>query len=96
MNLQSVASIEHEHCIFATLAQGSTPPDRSSTVVSSLIVGEHFIHSYHFRFGWTMDRALFLILITYSKHDNTRFLKTQTSIHLVDATQAYLMVSCTL
>ena len=98
MNLQCVVPIEDEHHIFATFAKASTPPDKSNTVASSLVVTEHFIHSYHFRFSVdrNMDSAIFLILITYSRHDNTRFLKTQTSVRLIDATQAYLAVSCTL
>ena len=93
MNLQDV---EHEHRIFATLAKASTPSDQSNTVVSSLVVGEHFIHSYHFRFqGWKMDGAVFLILVTYSRHGNTGFLKTCTNVDIIGVTRVYLTVSCT-
>ena len=70
--------------------------DESDTVVSSLVVGEHFIHSYHFRFKeQNVNRALLLILITYSRHDNTCFLKTCMFVDIISATQLYLMVSCT-
>jgi len=89
MNIQS---IEHEHHIFTTFAKDSTPAD--NTVVLSLVVGKHFIHSYHFRYypeGWGMN-AIFLILITYSRH-NTSFLKTCTSVDIIGATQDYLTVS---
>ena len=97
MNLQCVASIENEHCIFATFAKALTPPDKSNTIFSSFIVTEHFIHSYHFTFrvDRRMDHAIFLILITYSRH-NTRFLGTHNNVHLIDGMQAYLTLSCSL
>lgn len=94
IDLQRAASIEDEHHIFATFAKALTPPDRPNSFVSSLVVGEHFIHSYHLGFGWEMDSAIFLIINTYSKHDNTRFLDIGTSIRPVYATEAYLAVSC--
>jgi len=62
INLQCVACIEDEHRIFATFAKASTPPDRSNTVISSLVVGEHFTHSYHFVFRDSKMEAIFLIL----------------------------------
>jgi len=101
MKLQRVA--EHEHHIFATFAKASTPPEKSNTLVSSLVVGEHFIHSYHFRYqhrqcdwGGSFDSAIFLILITYLKYDNTCFLETCTSHDIMCAMHDYLSVSCTL
>jgi len=94
--LQRVAAIDHEHGIFATFAKASTSPENFNTILSSLIVGEHFIHSYHFRLQeGKIDTAIFLILIIYSRHNNTSFLKTCTEIGIIDAMQAYLTVSCT-
>ena len=94
MNFQQ--AIQHEHHIFANFARASTPSDQFKTIVSSLVVGEHFIHSYHFRFqGWKVNSAIFLILITYSKHGNVSFLKTCTNVDIIDAMQVYLKVSCT-
>src|SRR6266568_5073686 len=97
LKLRRVARIRDEHRIFATFAKASTPPDQSNTVVSSLVVGERFIHSYHvrYRLGCKTDGAIFLILITYSTYDNTSFLRTWTCIHeIVCTTQGYLTVSC--
>ena len=100
MDLQRVSSIEDEHRIFATFAKASTPPDRFNTVISSLVVGEHFIHSYHFRFReWAMDSAVFLISITYSRRDNTSFLETSRTmgddLGIIGIMQEHLTVSCT-
>jgi len=99
MNLQRVSRIKHEHRIFATFAKASTPSNQSNTVVSSLVFGEHFIHSCHFRYQLERRQtngAIFLILITYSRHDKTGFLRTWTCIReILCATQGYLTVSCT-
>jgi len=99
MKLQHVA--EHEHHIFMIFEKASTPPEKSNTLVLSLAVGEHFIHSYHFRYqlgqcDWgsgIFDSAIFLILIMYLKYNNTYFLETCTSR---DIMHDYLSVSCTL
>ena len=98
MNLQRVASIEDEHRIFATFAKASIYPEKSNTVMSSLVVVEHFIHSYHFRFQnceWEMDSAIFIILIIYSRYDNTSFLATGTTIDIFSAMEGHLRESYT-
>ena len=97
IDLQRVASIEDEHHILTTFAKASTPPDESNTIVSSLVIGEHFIHSYHIRLlEWNIDTAIFLILIIYSRHNNTSFLKTSTSVDIIGAMHGYLLVTSTL
>jgi len=88
--------IEDEHHIFAAFAKALTPSDKYNTVVSSLAIGEHFIHSYHFVYqleGRTMGNAIFLILITYSRHSNTSFLETWTGINIIGATRVSLKAS---
>ena len=99
VNLQRVATIEHEHRIFSTFVNASIFPEESDTVVSSLVIGEDVVHSYHFRYHrdekHQTDIAVFLILITYSRHVNTRFLKPHTLVDIIGATLGYLTVSRT-
>jgi hypothetical protein len=89
MRLQHVASIEREHNFFSAYALASF----SGPVASSLLFGDYLIHSYILGI---LNHVPFLILRTYSRHDNRRFrgsLLLLSSLFFQE-TLDYLRVSC--
>ena len=86
-DFQLVALIKQEHSVFSAYAKIS-----SSANISSLVFGDHFIHSYDFVIG---DGGSFLNLRTYSKHGNACYRRTFSgNLNIVRSTQDYLRVSC--
>jgi hypothetical protein len=93
---QHVAFIKQEHNIFKAYASASFPHD-TITIASSLVFGEDFIHSYNFAIQEDETPYTYLMLRTYSRHDNTCYHYVR-NVHVIEnivaETQDYLWVCC--
>jgi hypothetical protein len=90
--LQRVALIKQVHSILSASAKASFSGN-TNAIVSSLVLGDDFIHSYHFGLG-DEDSSSFLILQTYSRHGNTCYGRMYMgNVKIVKQTQGYLRVS---
>jgi len=68
MRLQRAASIKHEHNVFSALSQAEASLSlHTDANFSSLVFGDHFIHSYNCRMK---GQDFYLSLHTYSRHDD--------------------------
>lgn len=87
MRLQRFAFIKQEHRIFSAYATASF----SGTIVSSLVPGDEFIHSYDVGIR---DKESFLALRTYSSRGKACYQNTFVGCHdVVGKTRDYLTVS---
>jgi len=96
VRFQRVAYIKRIHRVISASALAISGKE----VVSSLVFGDDFIHSYHFGV-WNADSVSFLILRTYSTHGNmshgsTDFWVFDSVPRTIWHIQTHLSVSCAL
>jgi len=96
MKLQHLAVIEQEHSVFSAYARASFSGN-TDAMVSSVVFGDHFIHSYNFGI-WDAHSLGFLTLRTYSQHEKACYQHVHVGdLDVVQETQHYLRVSlCTM
>jgi hypothetical protein len=90
MRLQGIAFVKQLHGVLSASAK-ATFSGNTNPIISSLVLSDYFIHSYHFGLG------LFLILQTYSKYGDTSYgcmhLEAISNIRVVQMIWEYLNVS---
>src|SRR5258705_3173919 len=93
--LQRLALIKQMHSIILASAK-ATSPANTNAIISSLVLGDYFVHSYHFRIQ-DEDSSSFLILQTYPRNANTcygcMYSVANLRIAIIHETQQYLRVS---
>jgi len=82
----------------SSYAKALISPQDPNQIVSSLVIGEHFIHSYHFRIQQEPgNRKQFITFFTYARHDNSHYEHTFVGFpYFFPPTRDYLMVVITL
>ena len=93
VTLQRVALIKQLHRIQSVSAKATCFGNK--TVISSLLLGDYFIHGYHFGIPDEVSKS-FLILQTFSKHGNASYGCMHMGVRLgevVQKTRSYLTVS---